>query len=144
MTSLIMSSPPISISHRLSRCRYSNSKDVVASSPSFPPPPERPGELALRLVVFQFSFATLETEGKWNELTFAKISGTVTRDREKKLASSWPARPGSNYGTHFSSSALILSIEANNGVKFRKIYDKKGKFIVTVNVLYSYLLTLGG
>ena len=35
MTSLLMSSPPISISHRLFRCRYSNSRDVVASSPSF-------------------------------------------------------------------------------------------------------------
>ena len=30
-----MSSPPISISHWLFRCRYSNSRDVVASSPSF-------------------------------------------------------------------------------------------------------------
>ena len=35
----------------------------------FFPPPERPGELARRLVVFQFFFATLETEGNWNELT---------------------------------------------------------------------------
>ena len=35
MTSLPMSSPPISISHGLFRCRYSNSRDVVASSPSF-------------------------------------------------------------------------------------------------------------
>ena len=35
MTSLLMSSPPISISHRLFRCRYSNSRDVVASSSSF-------------------------------------------------------------------------------------------------------------
>ena len=35
MTSLLMSPPPISISHRLFRCRYSNSRDVVASSPSF-------------------------------------------------------------------------------------------------------------
>ena len=35
MTSLLMSSPPISSSHRLFRCRYSNSRDVVASSPSF-------------------------------------------------------------------------------------------------------------
>ena len=31
----MMSPPPISISHRLFRCRYSNSRDVVASSPSF-------------------------------------------------------------------------------------------------------------
>ena len=35
MTSLLMSSPPISISHRLFRCRYSNSRDVIASFPSF-------------------------------------------------------------------------------------------------------------
>ena len=41
MTSLLMSSPPISISHRFFRCRYSNSRDVVASSPSFPRPAAR-------------------------------------------------------------------------------------------------------
>ena len=35
MTSLPMSSPPISISHGLFRCRYSNSRDVVGSSSSF-------------------------------------------------------------------------------------------------------------
>ena len=36
MTSLLMSSPPMSISHRLFRCRYSNSRDVIASYPSLP------------------------------------------------------------------------------------------------------------
>ena len=41
MTSLLMSSPPISISHRLFRCRYSNSRDVVASFPSFSRPAAR-------------------------------------------------------------------------------------------------------
>ena len=35
MTSLLMSSSPIRISTRLFRCRYSNSRDVVASCPSF-------------------------------------------------------------------------------------------------------------
>ena len=35
LTSLLMSSLPISISQHLFRCRYSNSRDVVASSPSF-------------------------------------------------------------------------------------------------------------
>ena len=35
MTSLLMVAPPISISHRLLWCRYSNSRDVVSSSPSF-------------------------------------------------------------------------------------------------------------
>ena len=35
MTSLLMSPPPTSISHGRFRWRYSNSRDVVASSPSF-------------------------------------------------------------------------------------------------------------
>ena len=41
MTLLLMSSPPISISHQLLRCRYSNSRDIVASSPSFSLPATR-------------------------------------------------------------------------------------------------------
>ena len=41
MTSLLMSSPPISISHWLFRCIYSNSSDVVASPPSFSRPAAR-------------------------------------------------------------------------------------------------------
>ena len=50
MTSLLMSSPPISISHRLFRCRHSNFRDAVASSPSFSRPAARAlGELACRL-----------------------------------------------------------------------------------------------
>ena len=50
MTSLLMSSPPISISHRLFRCRHSNSRDAVASCPSFSRLAARaPGELACRL-----------------------------------------------------------------------------------------------
>ena len=38
MMSLPKSSPPKSISHWLFQCRYSNSTDIVASSPSFPRP----------------------------------------------------------------------------------------------------------
>ena len=41
MTSLPMSSPPINISRRLFRCRFSNSRDVVASCPSFSCPAAR-------------------------------------------------------------------------------------------------------
>ena len=41
MTSLLMSSPPISILHRLFQCRYSNSRDVVASFSSFYRPAAR-------------------------------------------------------------------------------------------------------
>ena len=33
--SLLLSSPPIRISHQLFRCKYSNSRDIVAGSPSF-------------------------------------------------------------------------------------------------------------
>ena len=46
MTSLLMSSPPFSISHPLFRCRYSNSRDIVASSPSFPHPAAREAQRA--------------------------------------------------------------------------------------------------
>ena len=44
MTSLLMSYPPISISHRSSTfsCRYWNSRDVVATSPFSRPPPTPP------------------------------------------------------------------------------------------------------
>ena len=41
LTSLLISSTPISISHRLFRCRYSNSRDVVASSLFFSRPATR-------------------------------------------------------------------------------------------------------
>ena len=41
ITSLLMSSSPISISSRLFRCRYSNFRDVIASSPSFCRPAAR-------------------------------------------------------------------------------------------------------
>ena len=49
MRSLLMSSPPISTSHRLFRCRYSNSRDVVAIYPFS----SHPGELARRLPKIQ-------------------------------------------------------------------------------------------
>ena len=48
---LVMSSLPISILHWLFQCRYSNSRDIVAISPSFPLPPEFPKELACWLYV---------------------------------------------------------------------------------------------
>ena len=38
---ILMSSSPISISHQLSWCRYSNSSDIVASCPSFSCPAAR-------------------------------------------------------------------------------------------------------
>ena len=48
MTSFLMLSPPISISLWLFRCTYSNSRDVVESSPALPPP-QRPRDLARKL-----------------------------------------------------------------------------------------------
>ena len=56
---LLRSSPPNkSISHRLFRCRHSNSRDAVASSPfySHPSARRRPGELARRLDIYIMSF----------------------------------------------------------------------------------------
>ena len=53
-----------------------------------------------------------EPEGNWDELTFAKTSGTVTGDRQN-----WPIAdrrvhnndPRSNCGTHSNPSPLIVS-----------------------------------
>ena len=60
-----MSSLPLSISHRLFRCRYSNSTDVVASSSSFSRPAVRaPGERARRLLSLLPSIWKYEW-GKW-------------------------------------------------------------------------------
>ena len=42
MTSFLMSSPPISMLHRLFQSRYLNSRDVVVSSPSFHTPSPLP------------------------------------------------------------------------------------------------------
>ena len=62
-------------------------------------------------------FASLETRGNWVEFTFAKTSGTVTRDREKN----WPIAdrrvpsnyPRNNCGTHFGSISLLVSKVVN-------------------------------
>ena len=66
-------------------------------------------------------------ERNWDELTFAKTPGTVTRDRRKKLANSWPWRvprsprskrfcavsePRARNESHFSSF-LGLSLPRN-------------------------------
>ena len=60
MPSLLMSSPSISISHRLFQCRYSNSRDVAASSPSFSRPAARaPRRVCSPINLFLFHFWTL-------------------------------------------------------------------------------------
>ena len=61
MTSFLMKSPPISISHRLFRCRYLNSRDVVALFPFPAPLSERPGELAWRLKVVSREISNFNT-----------------------------------------------------------------------------------
>ena len=54
--SLLMSSPLISISHWLFQCRYSNSRNVVASSPSFSHPTTRsPQRACLQATFFMIS-----------------------------------------------------------------------------------------
>ena len=49
--SSLMSSPSITISHRLFRCRYSNSRDELQALPPFPAPKTKcPGALARKLL----------------------------------------------------------------------------------------------
>ena len=57
---ILMSSPPICISHQLFRCRFSNSRDIVASSPSFSCPATRAprGANARRLIYCWLSTKT--------------------------------------------------------------------------------------
>ena len=51
MMSSLMSSPPISISHRLFQCRYSNSRGELQALPPFPAPKKKcPGALARKLL----------------------------------------------------------------------------------------------
>ena len=53
-------------------------------------------------------------EGSWPELTFAKTSGTVTRDRETMGRYD----PRINCGRHFGSSSLLVFEVANRGLSF--------------------------
>ena len=55
-------------------------------------------------------------EGTWPELTFAKTSGTVTRNRET-MDCCWHD-PRNNCGTHFGSSSLLVFKVANRGLSF--------------------------
>ena len=56
MTPLLMTSLPISISHRLFWCRYSNSRStyIVASSPSFSCPTTRAPQTASSQAIWRF------------------------------------------------------------------------------------------
>ena len=63
MTSLLMSSPPISISHRLFQCRYSNSRDVIASSPFFSRPTARAPRTACSQAIHQMNWWILSQGG---------------------------------------------------------------------------------
>ena len=68
MTSLLMSSLPISTSHRLFRCRYPTSRDAVVSSPSSSRAPRRVCLRARKTLLFKihfnkhFSFINAETD----------------------------------------------------------------------------------
>ena len=53
-------------------------------------------------------------EGTWPELTFAKTSGTVTRDRETMDRYD----PRNSCCTHFGSSSLLVFKVANRGLGF--------------------------
>ena len=71
------------------------------------------------------------------ELTFAKTSGTVTRDRERKRPiADWhvPSNdPTNNCGTHFGSSPLLASRMANENYNRRKNFKSRPFFSVHAN-----------
>ena len=63
-------------------------------------------------------------EGTWAELTFAKTSGTVTRDRETMGRYD----PRNNCGTHFCFSFLLVFEVANRGLSFLVLFSKGSVF----------------
>jgi len=63
MTSLLISSPPMSILHWLFRCRYSNSRDVIASSPSFSCPTVRASQRDSLQVIHQMNWWIISQGG---------------------------------------------------------------------------------
>ena len=79
------------------------------------PPPNQPRTVELKTLrtklKCQYSPPQIR-DGNWAELTFAKTSGTVTKNREKN----WPIAdqpvpcndPRINRGTHFRSSSLLF------------------------------------
>ena len=58
-------------------------------------------------------FATLGTRGNWIELTFAKASGTFTRDREIADLLFLSNNPRNNCGKHIGSISFFVSIVEN-------------------------------
>ena len=63
-----MSSPPIRVLHRLFQCRYSNSRDVGASSPSFSSPVTRVPRRACSQAI-----TSVETQWKTVQLSGQKV-----------------------------------------------------------------------
>ena len=77
MTSLPVSSPQINILHQLFQCPYSNSRDIVASSPSFPthhPPPSTPSARVPRRARSQAIIVNILRESRVSFLTLNKIN----------------------------------------------------------------------
>ena len=68
MTSLLMSSPPISISLRLFRCRYPNSRDVVARSPSFSRPATRAPRRAFSQAIARLTSRVITSSVKYSKV----------------------------------------------------------------------------
>ena len=110
MTSFLMSSPPSSISHRLFRCRYSNSRDVVASSPSFPaPPPGHPKEHARRLYLDTFN---------WSQCTSGEERFKYPLPRKNKIIQM--RHPSANKDSQIASvQNQLINSYLGNGVLLR-------------------------
>ena len=89
MTSLLMSYPPISISHRLFPWRYSNSRDIVATSPSFsrpaPPPPASTRKSSPESWVAGYNYYARQGS-IWNKFNKKKKKNTHTHTDTQRRA----------------------------------------------------------
>ena len=89
---LVMSSPPINILHWLFQRRYSNSRDVVAISPSFPhtPPPPTPSPPAecpeSLLTSYMFSSQAFDSLRKQTFLLAHRHWGTFRKEERLGLS----------------------------------------------------------
>ena len=110
MTSLLMSSSPISILHWQFWCRYSNSRDELEVLLPFAALlPECPGELARRLVFYsKVNFFHKEVKWKWNN-----ISALQCNVHEAKKGKAW--------NLLFQEVALTLSSQSIHSYSLWKV-----------------------
>ena len=142
-----MSFKPISISHRLFRCRYSNSRDVVASSPSF----SRPAAWSPRRACSQARIPSAESRKKnsrilesgWPYVGQNHLAQWNTPSIMKSSISSVPILSSLQRSSKLTSD---VDSPSDMNVKTRILctlfsWDKPGKEIKDMDVPLSYFAT---